>query len=146
MKTNFEISKWKPDPARPQSNFVVFDSNCSVKDLISGLKEYLSNIDYGNSGESVLCLMDYILPCQNLLFADTEIPRFHFIYCYIVEGSSEGYYFHISAAVKTDIPDHPDPDYNGLSEKRLITAKTLMGLQEALCINYYINSFLLQAS
>ncbi len=147
--TSFEISKWIPDPEMPGTNYIVFDRNCSVKELIVGLTEYLSSVKLhlhgGDSQETVYDLLDYISGTVNLIFYQ-DIPEFRFIYCYIVEGGSEGYYFHISVAVKTPIPDHPDPNYNGLSEQRLITGKTLMGLQEALLINHYINSFLIQSS
>ncbi len=135
MKTTFEISKWVEDPRKPGENYVIFDRNCSISELLEEVITYLKNYQDPEHG-SIYNLLDYIAPYWDVTM-HRDIPCFRNIYSYPVEGSSEGYYFHVAIQRQVDCK---------YTDQTIIIGKTLMGLQEALSISNALNSFILQST
>lgn len=87
----FEIWKYKPCD---RQGYVTFDRMATHKELLEALEDYLHLVpwDEGNA----LHRFDYITIYPNK--PEEELPLLANIYADVVEGSSEGYYFHISGA------------------------------------------------
>jgi hypothetical protein len=85
----FEIWKYKPGSKR---GFVTFDRMATHGELLEALKDYLSLVpwDECNACER----FDYISILPNR--PEDQLPVLVNIFADVVEGSSEGYYFHIS--------------------------------------------------
>ena len=109
------------------------DRNATPEEICEALTEYLKSIPYKE--DTIFGYMDYLSgswPISRDLY-DKPIPAFQYIICYPVQGSSEGWYFHI--------------EVYGIAGERvhLLTGKTLNGMEDALNINTEINRFILRS-
>lgn len=128
----FNFQYFKPIPDKP--GYVTHDRCCTYSEFENALKEYLNSISFNDYGDELTIYdwLDYIL-IHEREYADLEIPKFKWIYCWLTRGSSEGFYFHIECY---DVKGNTVP---------LMLAKTLShDIEKALAINTKINEFIIK--
>ncbi len=87
----FEIWKYKPSDRK---GYLTFDRMATHKELLEALEDYLHMVPWDEV--KAIERFDYITIYPNK--PEDELPLLATIYADVVEGASEGYYFHISGS------------------------------------------------
>lgn len=138
-KKDFEFEMYKPDPQNP--GMLLFDRRATYEETANALIDYLKKQpcppQFGpeHAKYSAYDMCDYVgASCwgsgQN---KNDQIPANRCVFSFMLRGSSEGYYFHISALDQT------------AKYISIITAKTLCNESIAIQLNTLINQFVLNS-
>jgi len=145
--TDFYI--YKPIPEKP--GYLTFDRMITYAEFYLALEKYLKETPFAAYGENrsaydmleglTLWIGDKLTYCYGKEAKETQIPRYFRIFSFVVKGSSEGHYFHVSVTYPKDRQAHQTE----VIYEDLITAKTLCENQDiALRLSNIFSQFVLE--